>query len=145
MRRFASDILSAKDIDFEFEEPENIENISLNTNLRREVFLIFKESINNIVKHSEASEVEIEFKIDVQTLFLTVKDNGKGFDFENSDSSANLYADYKGGNGLLSMKRRAEEMNGEFEIASEKGKGTIVNLRLPVAIQLGGDTKAETI
>ena len=111
--------------------PKN--EISLNSNLRREVFLIFKESINNIVKHSEATEVEIEFKINAQDLFLTIKDNGRGFELENfaENSSANLFADYVGGNGLLSMKRRAAELGGEFEIQSEKGNGTIINLRLP--------------
>lgn len=142
MRRFASDVLAAKGIDFEFAAPEQSGAAPLNSNLRREVFLIFKESLNNIVKHSGADQVDIRFDIDARELRLTVTDNGAGFDAESAehDESANLYADYQGGNGLPSMKRRAAEMGGEFRISSEKGRGTKVELRLPATIQSGGDS-----
>ena len=146
MRRFASDVLSAKEIDFEFEAPEDIKEFPLNSNLRREVFLIFKESVNNIVKHSHATQVEIEMRLDQRELFLVVRDNGRGFknDPDMGDSSANLFADYRGGNGLASMKRRAAEMGGEFEITSAPGAGTEIKLRLPVAIQTDSDTAAKS-
>jgi signal transduction histidine kinase len=141
MRRFASDVLSAQDIELEFEGPEEIDDFPLDSNLRREVFLIFKESVNNIVKHANAAEVEIDLRIDNRNLFLTVKDNGKGFMLQPGDEtpSANLFANYRGGNGLTNLKRRATEMGGEFDIASEIGVGTTINLRLPIAIQSGGD------
>jgi len=141
MRRFASDVLSARDIELEFEAPEEIDDFPLDSNLRREVFLIFKESVNNIVKHANAAEVEIELTINKRNLFLTVKDNGKGFKLQprKETPSANLFANYKGGNGLANLKRRATEMGGEFEISSEIGKGTTINLRLPITIQSGGD------
>jgi signal transduction histidine kinase len=141
MRRFASDVLSAQNIDLEFEAPEDLDNFPLDSNLRREVFLIFKESVNNIVKHADATAVEIDLKIDRNNLFLSVKDNGKGFRLQAAQETpmASLFANYKGGNGLASLKRRATEMGGEFAIASEIGKGTTLNLRLPVTIQSGGD------
>jgi signal transduction histidine kinase/ligand-binding sensor domain-containing protein len=136
MRRFASDVLTAKEIDFEFETPANEKEILLNSNLRREVFLIFKEAINNIIKHSEATEVQIDFEISENNLSLKIADNGIGFENEkiSENSSANLFADYKGGNGLLSIKRRANELGGNLEIISEIKKGTQIKLNLPLQI-----------
>lgn len=146
MRRYASDILTAKDIDLEFEAPEDIEDFSLNSNLRREVFLIFKESINNIVKHSGATKVDVEFRVEGNELFITVQDNGRGFEVYRSEtgsyrvnSDGELIPQSYGGNGLQNMKRRAAEMGGEFEISSEAGQGSVVRLRLPIAIRLDSD------
>ncbi|MBS1795446.1 MAG: ATP-binding protein [Acidobacteria bacterium] len=140
MRRFASDVLAAKEIDFEFEAPEEAAEIPLNSNLRREVFLIFKEAVNNIVRHSGARQVEIRFEIDDRELRLTVRDNGRGFapETNGTDPAANLFADYRGGNGLLNMRRRAAELGGELRIASEQGRGTTVFLRLPAMLRAGG-------
>lgn len=131
MRRFASDSLSAKGITFQFNSSEIDQEIVVKSNLRREVFLIFKESINNIVKHSEANHVEIKLQISDENLGLKITDNGKGFNgekaYENSLSSISM-----GRNGILSMQKRAEEMNGELEVSSKIGKGTTVELKLPM-------------
>ncbi|MBS1795445.1 MAG: ATP-binding protein [Acidobacteria bacterium] len=155
MRRFASDVLAAKEIDFEFEAPEEAAEIPLNSNLRREVFLIFKEAVNNIVRHSGATRVDIEFSLSENGLALTIEDDGRGFDPEKfrENSTASLFADYRGGNGLLSMRRRAAELGGEFEISSAAGRGSVVQLRLPLQnktpaagvepIQTSGEIPAE--
>ena len=146
MRRFASDVLSAKGIGLHFDAPDWERNIIINTNLRREVFLIFKESVNNIVKHSGASHVRIELKVSDEILMLEISDDGKGFDdlgfgiadfgltSEQPETRQSQIPNPKsfGGNGVLSIKRRAEEMNGELEIVSKIGTGTTVNLRLPL-------------
>ena len=129
MRRFAADVLSAKSIAFQFLMPETNREITVNSNIRREMFLIYKESINNIVKHSEAKRVEIELKIENRDLILRIKDEGKGFE---EDSEAIHSSIQMGGNGILSMQKRAKAMSGELEIKSEIGKGTTINLRLPM-------------
>lgn len=123
MRRFASDSLSAKSIAFHFDAPPVTEDIPIGTNIRREFFLVFKESINNIVKHSRAARVDVVFQVIGQYLILKVKDDGKGFDKNNFSGE---------GNGVLSMTKRAAEMDGEFEIVSEIGKGTEIILKLPL-------------
>jgi signal transduction histidine kinase/ligand-binding sensor domain-containing protein len=132
MRRFASDVLSAKGIAFHFNLPHTDREVIVNTNLRREVFLIFKETISNIVKHSNAKQVEINLEITYEVLRLKIGDDGKGFSpehlLENSLSSKDDY----GGNGILSMKKRAAEMNGKVEIISGTGAGTTVILSLPL-------------
>jgi signal transduction histidine kinase/ligand-binding sensor domain-containing protein len=134
MRRFASDVLSAEEVGFDFEAPSFEGDIPLGANLRREVFLIFKESLNNIVKHSGASKVKIEFGFSKENLRLEISDDGNGFDAANVATAPHLYASDKGGNGLFNMQKRAHEMNGEFNIESEIGQGTTVKLRLPLDV-----------
>ncbi|MEO6392118.1 MAG: ATP-binding protein [Pyrinomonadaceae bacterium] len=152
MRRFASDVLSAKEIDFEFIAPATDENLALGANIRREVFLIFKESVNNIVKHSGASLAAIEFQLAKGNLRLRVTDNGAGFVVQPNGkvSGTNLYADQMGGNGLPSMQKRATDLGGNLSLESQPGHGTTVTLTLPVpstefensTIQLGSDGSA---
>lgn len=130
MRRFASDVLTAKGIGLEFDAPTYAPEIPLGANARREVFLIFKESLTNIIKHAGASQVRIEFALSKEFLSLKISDNGEGFETENM--SAALFAGQKGGHGIFSMKKRAAEMNGRFEIKSEAGHGTTITFQLPL-------------
>ena len=123
MRRFASDLLTARNIAFEFVEPDEEDDVPLGANIRREVFLIFKESVNNLVRHSGCTDVAIDFEIANGVLKLRVRDDGKGFDTsQNGD-----------GHGLASMRQRAEDMGGQLEITSQSGRGTTVTLELPIA------------
>jgi ligand-binding sensor domain-containing protein/signal transduction histidine kinase len=122
MRRFASDVFSARHIAFNFEAPVDDRDIRLGTETRREVLLIFKEAINNIARHSACARAEIEFKSQGGWLMLKLKDNGKGFDPSQSVD----------GNGLLSMDRRAERLGGTLEVISHKGEGTVITLKTPL-------------
>jgi signal transduction histidine kinase/ligand-binding sensor domain-containing protein len=139
MRRLASDMLSPKGIGLDFSSPDADSEITVNSNIRREVFLIFKESINNIVKHSGAGRVKIGLGISGPDLRLKIVDDGNGFAFgEASDG------DGVGGNGIPNMKKRAAEMNGELLIETAEGAGTTIDLRLPMetAARTGGDVAA---
>ena len=136
MRRFASEILTAADIDLEFVAPDIELDAPLGANLRREIFLIFKESVNNIVKHARAASVEINFSAVNNYLNLTISDDGKGF--EPRDKSADEY-DWRagrGGNGLPGMKRRAADLGGDFSVESAHGAGTKIMLIVPLDINL---------
>jgi PAS domain S-box-containing protein len=130
MRRFASDVLSAREIEFELESPEDLDGIQFGANIRREVFAIFKECINNIVRHAEASEVLIRFEINENHLRLQIKDNGRGFDAEHILSDD--FSPEKGGNGLTNMRRRAMELGGICEIISG-ADGTTTMLDIPLS------------
>jgi ligand-binding sensor domain-containing protein/signal transduction histidine kinase len=125
MRRFASDTFTARDIEFQFSTPGASQDVKLGADLRRQVYLIFKESVNNIAKHSGCSEAEIDVSISGGQLILKLRDNGKGFDIE---SASNGY----GGNGLVSMRRRAESVGGKLEIVSGQGAGTTTTLKVRV-------------
>jgi len=137
MRRFAANVLTTKEIDLEFNAPASDHEIPLGANIRREVFLIFKETVNNIAKHSEATETKIIFSMRNDFLIITFEDNGQGFD-QNERESGNGHQDWKkfrGGNGLLNMKKRATELGGEYDIKSDPGKGTIVILSVPLELK----------
>ena len=133
MRRFASDIFTAGQIAFRFRAPLLDREVQLGANVRREVFLIFKESVNNVVKHSESSEVILDLAIEGDYLALDISDNGKGFNpaLVKADTGY-LTSQSRGGNGLASMRRRARELGGKFEIITNIGQGTTMSLRLPI-------------
>jgi signal transduction histidine kinase len=122
MRRFASDVFSAGSIAFRFEAPSDDRNIRVGTETRREVLLIFKEGVNNIARHSECTQAEVELSAQGGWLILKLSDNGKGFDTARSFD----------GNGLLSMHQRAERLGGELGVVSHDGDGTTLTLKTPL-------------
>jgi signal transduction histidine kinase len=139
MRRFASDIFTARQISFQFRAPSTAQNIQLGANVRREVFLIFKESVSNVVKHSQCSEAIIDLAIEGDWLALRISDNGKGFDPQLPKADTGfLTSQRSGGNGLASMRRRASELGGQLEIVTSKGGGTRLLLGLPIEHGLHG-------
>jgi signal transduction histidine kinase len=89
--------------------------------MRRQVFLIFKESVNNILRHADCTQVEIHFAVEKAGLMLSVRDDGKGFDATQPPA----------GNGLASMRQRAASLNGSLEITVDGARGTRVTLRVP--------------
>ena len=134
MRRFASDVFTARGLRFTFDAPDSAHDTSLGASVRREVFLIFKESVNNVLKHAHASGVAINFRLEAGRLELVISDDGRGFAPVDSVTLSGEYepTDGTGGNGLYSMRRRAAEMGGSYEVRSKPGEGTTVTLTLPV-------------
>jgi signal transduction histidine kinase len=122
MRQFAGEVLTARNIEFTFGAPGLESDIQIETDVRREVFLIFKEAINNVVRHSKCSSVEIRFGVNDNRLMLKVADDGRGFD----------PARTSGGHGLASMKRRAESIGGVLEILAEAERSTTITLQAPL-------------
>ena len=124
MRRFAADVLSARNVEMHWSVSESGRDFELNTELRRQVYLIFKESINNIARHSRATEARIALRVVERQLALEVSDNGCGIERWDQDD----------GNGLKSMKLRAARLGGELEVRSAEGQGTTVLLRAPLPV-----------
>lgn len=122
MREFATEILDPQNIEFEFVE-EIPDGAIINSEKRRNLFLIFKEAINNAAKYSNANHLKISLLKNNQLLHLKITDNGKGFD----------EATVKAGNGLRNLRERATEVGGILSINSGLGKGTEVDLQLPIA------------
>lgn len=130
MRRFASDVFSAGKIHFDFETPEIQGAANLGANIRREIFAVFKECVNNIARHSDCREAEIRLEIENDILRLQFKDDGRGFDVLEKLSES--FTPEIGGNGLINIRRRARELGGACEINSEIGKGTITKIEIPL-------------
>jgi PAS domain S-box-containing protein len=121
MRRFASDVFTARNISFSLRLPPADRDIKLGANLRREVFLIFKESINNMVRHSGCSRADVTFQVEEDSLSLRLSDNGKGFDTGRQSD----------GHGLVSMSERARDIGAQFDLTSTIGLGTTIILKVP--------------
>jgi signal transduction histidine kinase len=130
MRRFGSDVLSGQGVRFDLRAPEVENDFQLGANIRREIFAIFKESVNNTVKYAGATAVEVDFQIRENTLFLKIEDNGNGF-----NPAEILSEDFKpemGGNGLVNMRRRAADLGGTCQITSAIDQGTRIELQVPL-------------
>ncbi|HYV91621.1 MAG TPA: two-component regulator propeller domain-containing protein [Chitinophagales bacterium] len=121
MRTFASGILEARNIDLRFEAPSSLYELKLPMENRKNLYLIFKEAVNNVAKYSGCKNCTIRLRQEGKMLNMEIADDGHGFDMN----------DYPAGNGLLNMKKRGEEMNGKFRIQSAIGKGTTINLSFP--------------
>ena len=121
MRQFAGEMLVARDIEFTFDTPGAAPDVHLGADFRRQVFLIFKESISNAARHSGAAHVRIRFEMHAGKLLLEVSDDGKGM-----ESAAG-----GDGHGLDSMRRRAAGMGGKLEIVEAPGGGARLQLEVP--------------
>jgi len=122
MREFATEIFELKNIDYQFSE-KGTEHLIINADQRKNLFLIYKETINNAAKYSQATKIEINIQQQDLTLTMSIKDNGDGFDEQK----------VKAGNGLRNLRERAKEINASLELKSTVGVGTEVNLKVPIA------------
>jgi signal transduction histidine kinase len=122
MRHFVSDVCTARQIDFRFETPPSERDVAVGANIRREVFLLFKEAVTNMARHSGCSEAALEFREDERGLLLRIADNGSGFDAGSPNA----------GHGLRSMQERTTALSGHLDLRSEPGKGTILTFTIPL-------------
>jgi signal transduction histidine kinase len=122
MKEFAVTILESAGIDFRFNDEVKLTEQKLGVDERKNLYLVFKEAINNIAKYSGATFADIDLEITAHRLVMKISDNGKGFD------SSKQYA----GNGLKNMRSRSAEMKAVFEINSQLGAGTVVSIVLPI-------------
>jgi signal transduction histidine kinase len=122
VRHFATTLFEAKDIDYRIEIQKNINEVLLPVDCRQHIYLILKESINNLVKYARATQATIEVQFDRQHLQLCVRDNGCGFNA----------AEPSAGNGLSGMQRRAAMMNAQLRIKTAPGEGTEIGLQVEI-------------
>jgi hypothetical protein len=120
MRAYAAMVLYPKAIDFTMETSSQYANTTMTMEVRRNLFLVFKEAIYNIAKYSGCRQVEIRLTESKGSIRLEIKDDGKGFDPTLQDAY--------NGNGLKSMKERAKAIQGTLQIISAPGAGTQILL-----------------
>lgn len=121
MREYATTIFEAKNIDYTFDFPKEKMDCKLSMEVKNNMYLIFKEAVNNLSKYSGASKVNLSLTFDEKNIHLKVEDNGKGF---NED-------EIKHRGGLSNMQHRAEEIKGAIKINSVIDKGTVIELSMP--------------
>ncbi len=114
MKDVASQLL--QNITYTFSAPTGVLSQSIELEAKRNVYLVYKEILNNIVKHAHASSVSIEIRKSDDQIAIAITDNGKGFQPEDSQR----------GNGLRNLKSRMGAIGGTLEVTSAPGKGTTV-------------------
>ncbi len=107
---------------------EEQKQIELSPEIKRNMLMIVKEALNNVVKHSGASECKISVRVDERFVHLKVKDNGMGLHTSPQPSPKERGHE---GNGLKNMQKRAEEVKGTFVIASDEITGTNISVSIP--------------
>lgn len=118
IRNYALDYLEDANVNCKMMIPEEIPDMIISPELRRNIFLIVKESLNNMVKHAEATEAEITILLSSKLFSLLIKDNGKGIP----------QTAYQQGNGLGNLKKRTEDIGGTFSVKSVyNGNGTLIS------------------
>lgn len=122
MRHFATETLTAQDLNFDFIAPDQLPEANLASNTRREIFLAFKETVNNSVRHSNCSAINMKLCVEDGMFHLDVEDDGSGFD----PLEANQ------GHGLFNLRQRAERIGGTLDVCASKGHGTRASLIAPL-------------
>ena len=117
MRDYAFNTLVEQEISVDFKALGFEKNKKMNIAARQNIFSVFKEAVNNIIKHADASEVIISLDNTGSRFRMVIRDNGNGFDPASGGK----------GNGLGNMRMRAERMGGQLRILSA-GKGTTIEL-----------------
>jgi len=129
--RFAHDFLSAAQIRCRLDAPTRVPELTVRSEIRHNLFLAFKETLNNAVKHSGANEVRVTLELAPGGFKVLVVDNGAGFDPKKSiaaPASDRLVSGY----GITGIQRRLEQVGGRVEIQSSTGEGTRVELFVPL-------------
>ncbi len=118
IRAHAIELCSIKNIMLHIEENEKISNIKLRLEQRKNIYLVFKEALNNSLKYSGCNNIHLLLNQNNNQFIMRLSDDGKGF-----DTSQEF-----GGNGLQNMLRRSREIEGNLTIQSSIENGTIVEL-----------------
>lgn len=118
LSHFSEEFFRAGNISLRLDLPDQLPDVPLTAETRHHLFLAFKESLNNIARHAQASQVELSAKIVANELVIRIKDNGCGYAPPNSRAAL--------GQGLANMQRRLEQTGGRATLESTPGTGTTV-------------------
>jgi ligand-binding sensor domain-containing protein/two-component sensor histidine kinase len=122
MRRYAAELFDAANISYELYLDPAFEARKIDMEQRRDLYLLYKEAVNNISKHASAKQVAIQLAIERNHLLLIVKDDGKGFDLQKQTER----------HGLEGIKERVKKWKGRINLESKPGKGTLIKVWLPL-------------
>ncbi len=125
---FVGEYLANSGISCRFKIPVSVPAVILEGRVRHDLFLAVKETLNNIVRHADASEVEFRIAVVENVLAITIVDNGAGFEV----------AGAKPGHGLENLSTRLTKLGGSYTVYSSAGTGTTADIRLPLHAKLKG-------
>lgn len=122
MHSYAGELCQLKNIQLQFDCDHRLDKRALSIESRKNIYLLFKEAVNNALKYSACSMLIIKIEMHQKQLVMQVADDGKGFDEQAVES----------GNGLQNMRMRAGELKGTLRITSSVNKGTAIALTCPI-------------
>jgi signal transduction histidine kinase len=122
MQEYLSETLESQNIEYTFEVDESIRHTKLGMEVRKELYLIFKEAIYNACKYAQCTHINIFLRKKKEACILAIQDNGKGFDIDRVTP----------GDGIHNMKQRAAKMKAAISINSELNKGTLITLNFHI-------------
>jgi signal transduction histidine kinase/ligand-binding sensor domain-containing protein len=121
--KYAQEYFALAGLRYRLEVPSQLPNTPVSPELRHNLFLAAKESINNIVKHARADSTWVRLTLQPDKFVLEIEDNGRGLSPGDRE---------KGRSGLKNLEKRMQDIGGKFEIAPREGGGTIVRLTAPI-------------
>jgi signal transduction histidine kinase len=124
IRNFANDIMGDTHIHYQINIDEEANSQITDITVRKNIVFITKEAINNVVKYSKATTLLVTLNMEPDNVVLNIRDNGIGFEPR-----------LQGGNGIANMKRRAEEIAGEWKLETAPKQGTRINIKIPLQKQ----------
>lgn len=124
IRNFANDIMGNTNIHYQIDIDDQINTQITDITVRKNIVFITKEAINNVVKYSKATTLFVTLHMEAGNIILSICDNGIGFEPKRQS-----------GNGLANMKRRAEEIAGEWILETAPEQGTKITIRIPLQRQ----------
>jgi len=128
---YAEDFLRVANIRFRMDVPMPLPELRVDAELRYNLFLALKESLNNTVKHGQATEVWVRLQIEARKFTLVVEDNGRGFA---PGGEVGVRADrISASSGLVNLEKRLAAVGGRCRIYSEVGRGTRVEMSAPLS------------
>lgn len=119
LRKYAANYLEMTPVQYRLDFPEHVPGYPISAEFRRHVFMVVKEALHNVIKHAQATQMEMKLVSCDHTLEIVIQDNGKGFDTKKINEQ---------GNGVPNMNKRMAEVGGKFEIASQAEGGTQVRI-----------------
>lgn len=122
MRRYACDIFDTQNIDYSLNIEDEFDEIIISHEKQRDIFLMYKEILNNICKHAATSNVVVDVRLDKNNIYMGICDNGKGFDLTKVDDTRS---------GLCNLKSRVDKWRGTFDLTSAVGNGTTIKMTIP--------------
>jgi signal transduction histidine kinase len=123
--KYAQEYLALAGLKYRLDVPSQLPNTPISPELRHNVFLAAKETINNIVKHAAATSAWLRLQLESDGFVLEIEDDGKGLSAD---------AETKGRSGLKNMRKRMEDIGGRFEINPREAGGTTVRLVAKLAL-----------
>ncbi|AWW31408.1 histidine kinase [Echinicola strongylocentroti] len=128
LNKFCKEITKLSDLQVSFENQTGFLS-RLEGKVENNLYRICQEAVNNAIKYAEANEVKITLSHNSQFLNVDISDDGKGFDVDKLEEKGHLSAS---GHGLFNIRERANFINGQCTISSQKGKGTTISINIPL-------------